>query len=74
MGSELARVLVSLYHDPPKPSEVQQKVKDLLAIEPMDSSLIPQLKEENKSLQHQIFDYYDEIVALEKEVEEMKEE
>ena len=74
MGNELARILVNLYHDPPKGSEVQQRVKELLAIEPMDASLIPQLKQENKALQHEIFDHYDEIIALEKEVEEMKEE
>ena len=74
MGNELARVLVSLYHNPPKGSEVNQKVKELLSIEPMDANLIPQLKDENKALQHEIFDFYDEVIALEKEVEEMKEE
>lgn len=74
LGGEIARILVTLYQDPPKASDVRQTIQDLLQIEPKDPSIADDLRAENYELSKEIFEMQDQLLILEKEWEEIKEE
>ena len=74
LGGEIARILVTLYQDPPKVSSVRQTIQDMLQIEPKDPSIADDLRGENYTLQKEIFEMQDKLLVLEKEWDEIKEE
>ena len=71
---ELMKILVSLYNNPMKQSQIQPYLKELMKVQEADEEQAAALKEENARLQVEIYDMQDQLLALEKEYEEIKEE
>lgn len=68
------KILVSLYNNPMKQSEIQPYLKDLMKLQEVKDGQAAALKEENARLQVEIFDMQDQLLAMEKEYEEIKED
>ena len=73
-GKELMKIVVELYNQPTKQSQVQAQIQKMFDIEKKDASMADQLRQENYELSNEIFDMQDELLALEKEYEEIKED
>tara|TARA_B110001450_G_scaffold232371_1_gene234906 strand:+ start:210 stop:395 length:186 start_codon:yes stop_codon:yes gene_type:complete len=57
-----------------KQSEIQPYLKDLMKLQEVKDGQAASLKEENARLQVEIFDMQDQLLAMEKEYEEIKED
>ena len=68
------KILVTLYNNPMKQSEIQPYLKDLMKLQEVKDGQAASLKEENARLQVEIFDMQDQLLAMEKEYEEIKED
>jgi hypothetical protein len=68
------KILVTLYNNPMKQSEIQPYLKELMKLQEVKDGQAASLKEENARLQVEIFDMQDQLLAMEKEYEEIKED
>ena len=66
--------MVTMYNTPVKPSQIQDQLKQIMSIEKVDPEMATQLRAENEQLRNEIYDMNDELLALEKEYEEIKED
>ena len=67
-------IMVTMYNTPVKPSQIQDQLKQIMNIEKVDPDMATQLRAENEQLRNEIYDMNDELLALEKEYEEIKED
>jgi uncharacterized protein YlxW (UPF0749 family) len=73
-SEELVKILVKLYNHPLKQSQTQDYLKKMMNIEKVDPNKAAQLRAENEKLRNEIYDLNDELIVLEKELEDIKEE
>jgi predicted RNase H-like nuclease (RuvC/YqgF family) len=73
-SEELMSIMVTMYNNPMKESQIQDQLKQIMSIEKVDPEMATQLRAENEQLRNEIYDMNDELVALEKEYEEIKED
>lgn len=73
-SEELMKIMVTLYNNPMKQSKIQDYLNEFMQIEKVDPAMASQLRKENESIQIEIFDLQDQLLALEKEYEEIKED
>ena len=68
------KIMVTMYNTPVKPSQIQEQLREIMQIEKVDPAMASQLRKENEQLRNEIYDMNDELLALEKEYEEIKED
>jgi hypothetical protein len=74
MAEEIMKIIVSQYNNPKKVSEVQDGIRAAYDIKAQDPSLAESLRADNLQLQVEIYDMQDQILEMEKEYEEIKED
>ena len=63
-----------MYNNPKKNSEVPQQVQDMFGNQSFPKDMSDKLRNENLNLQNEIFDLQDQLLTMEKEYEDIKEE
>lgn len=63
-----------MYSNPVKQSQIQEHLREIMQIEKVDPNMATELRAENEKLRNEIYDMNDDLLALEKEYEEIKED
>lgn len=68
------KIMVAMYNNPMKQSQIQDHLREIMQIEKVDPNMANELRAENEQLRNEIYDMNDELLILEKEYEEIKED
>jgi adenine C2-methylase RlmN of 23S rRNA A2503 and tRNA A37 len=68
------KIMVTMYSNPVKQSQIQEHLREIMQIEKVDPNMATELRAENEKLRNEIYDMNDDLLALEKEYEEIKED